>query len=226
MLNISVLGDSISTFEGYNPEGFAVYYDTFMQQRNDLSSVNDTWWAQVILALGGQLCVNNSFSGSKVCGDSFPSASSEIRCSGLHTAQELPDIILLYIGDNDFGYGMPVQRKRFSLKRDPAFFADAYDCMLDRLTHNYPNAAIIYATLMRTMIRNSDWVLPECFCGVPFDDYNNAIRKVKRKKNCYMADLPDIRYETPDGSHPTKYGHQVIADAWIQTLIRLGFIAG
>ena len=226
MRNISVLGDSISTFEGYNPEGYAVFYDSLKQQKNGLTDVSETWWAQVIRALGGCLCVNNSYSGSKASGERFPSASSEIRCSSLHTTQAVPDIILIEIGTNDFGSGVPVRRKPFTFKRDPNVFFDAYGFMLDRLTQFYPNAAVIYTTLVRSAIKDTSWRFPEEFAGVPFDDYNNAIRKVKRRNNCYLADLnvQNIRYETLDGSHPTKLGHQQLAEAWIRALTQLGFI--
>lgn len=40
---VSILGDSISTYNGYNPNGYAVYYDEEMQIRNGLKSVYDTW---------------------------------------------------------------------------------------------------------------------------------------------------------------------------------------
>lgn len=227
MKKVSILGDSISTFEGYNPDGYAVYYDSLKQEINDLTCVDDTWWAQVIRALDGQLCVNNAYSGSKVTGYDFPAASSEIRCGSLHTAQEQPDIIMIDMGSNDFGYGVPVYRKRFSFKQDCTVFFDAYGLMLDRLTHYYPNAAVIYTTLTRTAIIDTSWAFPENFAGVPFNDYNNAIRHVKQRKNCYLADLcaPDFRYETLDGSHPTRLGHRQLADAWIYALTQLGFIS-
>lgn len=221
---ISIMGDSISTFESLNPEGYSVFYDSQMQYINGLTSVNDTWWAQVIQALHGELCVNNSYSGSKVSGESFPSACSAERCGSLHTPQVSPDIILIYMGFNDFGNGVPIHGKLFSFKRDPAFFADAYDCMLDRLRKNYPEAKIVYATLMRTAIGASDWPFPETYAGVPFDAYNNAIRNIRQKENCYLADinLLNLRYETRDGSHPTKLGHTILADAWIRSLEQLG----
>lgn len=69
---ISIMGDSISTFESFNPDGYCVFYDEQMQYINGLTLVNDTWWAQVIQALHGELCVNNSYSGSKVSGEGFP----------------------------------------------------------------------------------------------------------------------------------------------------------
>ena len=45
--NISILGDSISTYQGTNPEGYAVYYNEEMQRRNRLASFSDTWWGRV-----------------------------------------------------------------------------------------------------------------------------------------------------------------------------------
>lgn len=83
---------------------------------------------------------------------------------------------------------------------------------------------IIYATLLRTYIKDSDWTFPKRVAGVPFDDYNNAIRNIRQKENCYLADinLLNLRYETEDGSHPTKLGHAILADAWIRLLEQLG----
>ena len=49
---VSILGDSISTFEGYNPLGYSVFYDQEMQNKNGLKTVYDTWWAKVNQALG------------------------------------------------------------------------------------------------------------------------------------------------------------------------------
>ena len=57
---VSVFGDSISTFNGFNPNGYAVYYDREQQIANGLNSVYDTWWAKVNQALHAFLCVNNS----------------------------------------------------------------------------------------------------------------------------------------------------------------------
>lgn len=100
---ISILGDSISTYMGYNPYGYAVYYKDDCLYDNDITSVNDTWWKKVIDVLGGELCVNNSYSGSCVSGVFESSASSRARCSNLH-GESNPDIIIIYIGTNDRGF--------------------------------------------------------------------------------------------------------------------------
>ena len=76
---ISIMGDSISTFESFNPDGYCVFYDAQMQRVNGLGSVSDTWWDRVIKRMDGRLCVNNSYSGSKVTGDSFPAAACRSR---------------------------------------------------------------------------------------------------------------------------------------------------
>lgn len=45
---VSIIGDSISTFEGYNPQGFAVFYNEEKQQQAGIANVTDTWWQTVI----------------------------------------------------------------------------------------------------------------------------------------------------------------------------------
>lgn len=226
---ISIVGDSISTYGGFNPEGYAVFYDRETQQRNGLTSVYDTWWAKVNQALGGYLCVNNAYSGSRVTGRDFPAASSKQRTGALHTAQHMPDLILVYIGFNDFGSGAPVRRKGLQLfsKKDPDYFADAYCKMLAQIKANYPQATIVCATLMRSQIAaNEHWVFPEQFALTYFEDYNQAIRQICRKENCFLADLSALnwRYETLDGTHPTKNGHDTLYRAWVSCLSQLGIL--
>lgn len=226
---VSIVGDSISTYEGYNPEGYAVFYNRDRQIVNGLNSVYDTWWAKVNQSLHAYLCVNNSYSGSKVTGDDFPSATSEQRLSLLHNGNMYPDLILVYIGFNDFGNGVkvwPKGLKRF-VRKDTSFFINAYEKMILQIRRNYPAAKIVCGTLMRTfMSANDDWVFPEFFRRVPFEDYNNAIRKVCKRQKCYLADIEalNMRYETLDGSHPTAAGHAALADAWCLCLTSIGLM--
>lgn len=226
---VSILGDSISTYEGIVPKGYAVFYDSAKQQRNGLNSVYDTWWAKVNQAIHAQLCVNNSYSGSKVTGITFPAACSDLRTSALHTPKYRPEIILIYIGFNDFGNGVPIKKKGIQhiSQKDVTFFMDAYSQMLSKIKHNYPCAKIVCGTLARTFIVNKkDWSFPENYAGVKFDDYNHAIRQVCKKEKCYLADIDSlqIQYETLDGSHPTKNGHLTLYQAWTHCLSELGLL--
>ena len=226
---VSIVGDSISTYEGYNPYGFAVYYDRGMQELNGLHSVYDAWWAKVNQRLRAYLCVNNSYSGSRVSGKIFPAGESEERILNLRTDKYNPDIILIYIGFNDFGNGISIRHdsvfRRY--RNDSDTFEDAYNNMLRSIKKYYQNATVACGTLMRTVIKyDSEWSFPERLYGIPYEDYNDAIRRACRDNGCHLADLTasDIRYETLDGTHPTIRGHDTIAGEWIKSLGALGFL--
>ena len=49
---VSILGDSYSTFQGYNPENYAPFYP---DANNDVKLVDQTWWSLYIKAKGYQL---------------------------------------------------------------------------------------------------------------------------------------------------------------------------
>jgi len=108
---ISILGDSISTYAGvsnntaYNSTigNNAVYYQPGTQGVYQA----DTWWQQTIDALGLELLVNNSWSGSAVLHTRRGTAGAYVdRCVQLHNDKtgEEPDIIVVYMGGNDFNY--------------------------------------------------------------------------------------------------------------------------
>lgn len=225
MLMVSIIGDSISTYSGYNPKEYAVFYDAVNQYRNGLTSVYDTWWAKVNQALHAYLCVNNAYSGSKVSGNGFPSANCRERTGSLHTQQYMPDVILIYIGFNDFANGIKIRSGLFDKNKDQYFY-DMYLKMLLQIKQNYPDSVIICGTLMKGYLKDSNWIFPESYAGIPFEDYNDAIRKAAQKADVKIADLALLsdRYETLDGTHPTAKGHLAIAKSWISCLTDLNLI--
>lgn len=52
----SILGDSISTLQGYSEPEYAVFYDTTRKLESGVLTSLDTWWGQVIEQLGGGNC--------------------------------------------------------------------------------------------------------------------------------------------------------------------------
>ena len=205
-LKVSIMGDSISTYTGYNPRGYEVFYEYYEQQENGMRSVQDTWWSIVLEEQKAKLCVNGSYSGSLVSGEIFPAAESTERIEALHKDVVLPDVIMVYIGFNDFGYGVSISK-----------FSDAYSHMLDQLKSRYPDAKIVCGTIIRTYLRDKpEWTFPEINRGVRLDDYNDAIRSACAGQGVYLADTTEqeVRYETLDGTHPTRKGHAEIAMAW------------
>lgn len=224
---VSILGDSISTFERCNPDGFRVYYDEEKQRLNGLTNVSETWWYKVIQALDVSLCVNNSFSGSRVSGDCFPAANSPERLKYCRSGDVIPQLLLIYIGGNDFGYNVPLRSKRL-FQRDTSYFGDAYDLMLSRIQKMFPQTTIVCSTGIRTYLQDDpSWQYPEFLYGKPREAYNDQIRWACHKHKVRLVDLSRtyIRYETLDGSHPTKTGHSQIASAWISELRKHGWLS-
>lgn len=225
MKQISIIGDSISTYYGHVlPDGYKVYYDEKKAKENQLTSVEDTWWRIVCKHLGAEICVNNSYSGSRVSGNGFPCASSDERTSSLHTENATPDLILLYIGTNDFGYGLGVKENPFFYKE--YVFYDEYKKMLQKIIRNYPDSQIVCGTLMKSSVKdNPEWEYPRSKTGISLEEYNDAIREIANNLGVFVADLANLNtpYETLDDAlHPTKTGHSTIALAWLSELNRIG----
>ena len=128
---VSVLGDSISTFNGYSNDaavnttigGNGPRYDAGAADTKPgsyclLESVNDTWWMDFANRSGMKLLVNNSWAGSQVFGGKtsdgrvIPAAYLD-RCVNLHdntlennpgNAPINPDVIFVYLGINDYNF--------------------------------------------------------------------------------------------------------------------------
>lgn len=138
---VSILGDSISTYEGYIPSGYATKYPT-----GDVDNVNKTWWYMLIQELGMVLGVDNAYSGSTVGGNSHQMASLS-RIQGLDD-NGTPDIILFYGGTNDMlgtiGTFDSTQTYTVDLTTSSwSDFATAYKDAIMRLQYYYPNALIV-----------------------------------------------------------------------------------
>lgn len=195
-----------------------MYYRDDRLYDNELESVNDTWWKQVIDGVGGELCVNNSFSGSLVAGEFESSACSIVRCSELHS-ENTPDIILIYMGTNDRGYGIDIGLDN---PHDNQKFYGAYRTMLKQIKSNYPSAKIVCATLLMGRLKDTVELTYDRFMRAD-SRYNDAIRLAVKEEGCLLADLAQSgeRYETLDYCHPTKNGHKLMAKLWLESLASL-----
>ena len=192
---VSILGDSISTFEGVTPPA-GVFYGPAYASALKVSSVEETWWMQVIHGLGGSLLVNNSYAGSTVSSKGCWPACSSRRIQALSANGIFPDIILIFTGLNDVDYGIPV-----------GDFADDYARMLTRLNQHYPHAEIWCSTLCR-----GHWSEAS---------YNEMIRSCARQENCRLADLASFGepYSSTDGAHPDAQGMTQLSKLWLKCLL-------
>ena len=64
--NAIIIGDSYSTFEGYLPEGYAIFYFESDPSKSGVTKVEQTWWHQVCKEAGLNLLLNDSWSGSTI----------------------------------------------------------------------------------------------------------------------------------------------------------------
>lgn len=235
----SILGDSISTLEGYNPVGYKVFYNGDNCVRSGVRKVTDTWWDKVIDFFGGELLVNNSWSGSRVTKlpyereiypressdeaiSLFPSGCSDERTSSLHIGDVRPDVILVYLGTNDWAFGAKLGDEIYLLdENENERFEYAYGNMLEKLKANYPQSEIWCCTLSETYIaKRPDFEFPHEHGGKHIEEYNEVIRRVVCNQGCKLVDLFSFRrpYDTMDGSHPTELGMHTIAAMVIRSV--------
>ena len=224
----SVLGDSLSTLEGYSVPKYAAFYDTARKLEAEVYIPSDTWWGKVIRHFDGRLLVNNSFSGSTVCwspGYEIQSyGCSEERTSSLGKDGILPDVIMVLMGTNDWGKGTkPMPDGGDS--EDLSVFLVAYSKMLEKLKNNYPQAEIWCFTLpVSKCTKDPEFVFPYCYKGIHIEKYCEVIRKCANEKKCRIVDFyaASEPYDTIDRFHPNAQGMKTLAKAAIDQLEERG----
>ena len=218
----SVLGDSISTLDGYTEPCEAAYYKGMKKFEADVFIPEDTWWGKVIEHFGGFILVNNSISGSIVCKHpdcEIPSyACSDERTSALDRCSESPDVIMVFTGTNDWGRGMRTVPENESQRADLSVFSVAYEAMLGKLRANYTKAELWCFTIPISICQSDEnFVFPYCYGGVHIEKYCDVIRDCANKYGCRLIDL--YKYGTPhdtiDGFHPNAQGMKTLADSVI-----------
>lgn len=220
---ISILADSIRTFEGSNPDGYTLFYTGDALEETGVRSVADTWWSIVAEHFGAKILVNNSWSGSRATRlpeneSLFPSGISDERAGGLAVGDEQPDIIFLWLVTNDMLAGAKPRRENETDDKTLCFDT-AYETILQKLEKNYPKARIFCFTTgygVRSDIPN--------FCPTyPLErseKYNRVIRELAKKHGLTVIELFDEKkkYDTADEVHPTRAGMRSLAAAVIDEL--------
>ena len=231
----SVMADSISTFEGCNPQGYAVFFDAARAQRSGLAGPGDTWWARVIAHFGGELLANASYSGSMMEGAGFPAGESIRRADDLAPGGEAPTDVLVFLGTNDYGWGsaraqaagpssatpaaadlahIPPAVAGMTDEQGLAGFARAYERALRNVHAVAPQARVWCVSLVSGRLAGAG---ASTFCwnlrGVPMARYNEAIREAARACGCAYVDAASfgLDYEAVDGTHPTARGMRQLA---------------
>ena len=226
-LGLSVLGDSISTFDGWIPFGFNVFYPL----DGEVTNVSQTWWMMLMEDTGMELCANNSSSGSLCSGDSLAEDGMQYACSTFRLSfltgkqGKMPDIIIIYMGTNDLLNGIPIgDNDGTNLVEEGEIenFSDAYSLILDKLASDYPASQIYCCTLVPV----GDWGIAQPFVtfengiGLTSKDYSDCIRTIAENKGVPVIDLYNCGIEidnlqdmTSDGIHLTPEGMKCVERA-------------
>lgn len=227
-ITISIMGDSISTYQEYIPAG---YYD-FFPDNGAVKDVNETWWKPVIDNLGLKLYTNASSSGATCIGDSASQDNPQYGCDDFRISAlagpdgKSPDIIIVYMGTNDLLESVPLGDNN-GLREVPegivSNFSDAYTLILDKLRKTYPDSHIYCCTIAQIGTWGTDTVFVEFVNGVGeglrASDYNACIRQIAENKAVSVIDLyncgitlDNLQDTTADGIHPTPLGMSYIAN--------------
>lgn len=225
---ISILGDSISTFAGWIPSSNANYYTG---SNCGVKTVEDTWWKKTINALGMQLEINNSWSGSRV---TTTRSTDEAGCMTRCTSLGSPDVIIVYMGINDFNneVGLGTYDGNGTFPTATTTFREAYAIMLNKMMIAYPQAEIWVCTLPSCERNGTVDQAPEINANnVLLDDFNKAIRNMAQVFNAKIIELAQcgLTYqnmkiyagdwnEYHTGLHPNPSGHSLIANHVIRQL--------
>ena len=201
---LSILGDSISTFDGvsnntdYNSTigSNAIYYPNLNKNVYDYTY---TYWGRLLTDLDMELCVNNSWSGSHVYVDPSHNklkTGDNGRPAQLHRdgSQRMdPDLIVFYMGTNDLIHHAPFGDLYEILQNnsDPTARKAAMDTWVNGLTAgNYTTFEQAYALALKTMRQSYPNAEIVCLTLNP-NSHGNYNAETLQKYNACIAALAE-----------------------------------
>ena len=216
----SVLGNSISTYSGFIPSGFANYYT------NSKLLLEETWWMQLSAKKEFEIASNASWSGSTVTTTNNNPESfftSEVRLEAL-SVHGVPQIIIILGGTNDWGNSAGyLGDYPFDKNYDLKSFRGAYSYLVDQLKKKYPDTSIVCCSILP---RKQPRTQKNTF-GVTQQDIDESIAYICNMYNVIFIDMSicglekNIQGLTIDGLHPNKDGMKIIADYLYEKLLLL-----
>ena len=225
---VSLLGDSITTYEGVSNNGvnnttistYHAWYNGAWQ--NVLNSYEETYWGQVMEKYDMNLLVNNSHNGNRLieAGGAILAPAGYVRVENLgantgNLKGTKPDIIVIHMGTNDYIGGVTLGELTAdtytgvvsgSGYKAPATFTEAYIITLEKASKLYPDAQIFVCTLIPSGY-NTNWNL--------LNSYNARIRELAAHyDNVVLVDIAadsgittsNYNDYTHDGTHPNNAG--------------------
>lgn len=205
-----IFGDSYSTFKGYIPEEYRVYYSEQGRPETDVTRVEETWWHSAFAETDSELVLNNSWSGSTIGFTGYDNVDCSKSSSFIYRLEQLIenrffennsiDRVFIFGGTNDSWSGAPIGELMLdSWERNDLYCVlPAICCFFKTMRETLPNAEI-YA-LINTEL--------------------NPIISDGMKKACEHNRITAITFEHIDlrCGHPTVKGMQDIKEQVVRAV--------
>ena len=232
----SILGDSISTFQGYlrsDEPGYDGATYAYWYPQAYLNNVNETWWKKMGELTGMTLLQNCAWSGSQVCGNSQSTTTAQAGCStrritDLSKNGVAPDIIIILIGVNDLRNSRALgdwtgNDEIVADSSDVNTFSSAYSLMVSKIMTTYPNSEVFCCTILDT--GHTGWDTHDnakypCMNdrGNTTKEWNDTIRMVSESLGAKVLDMHECGIDffnldlyTGDRLHPNSNGATLMA---------------
>lgn len=182
---------------------------------------------KVVDCLHGKFLVSDAWFGCRVsrlpgADGLFPSGCSSERIEALGKNGQVPDVIFIYLGTNDWAYGVPVRYSQREHTDPYGCFDRSYRAMLKRIRRSYPKARVWCCTLCPTYIeKKPGFRFPFSYAGTYLEEYNEVIQRLAKRYGAGLIDfyVGGVVYDSIDGTHPSALGMSALADMCVKCLI-------
>ena len=217
-VRIGLIGDSISTFEGWLPEGYSAYYP---KSSSEIMSVEQTYWYRLIYELmpDAVLDRNLAYSATRVAkigtDDNYDKNDFVTRVD--QVGFDNPDIVIVHGGTNDrrastpdhvplgdYGFDLPLDQL------DRTCFRSAYVCLVRKIMDNHPGVKIICII--------GDTLNTEKYQGLA-----DSIKAICEHYGFTTVNFP-CAIDSADGVHPNSSGAQYMADRIYEVMEQAGLL--
>ena len=154
--NIMIFGDSYSTYAGYIPKGYSVYYSGHRAALPDVYDVKNTWWHRLLDKTGASLVQNNSWSGSTIGYTGYNNSDCSHTSSFIYRFEKLLgegffeenkiDTLFVFGGTNDSWSNAPLGELKYDGIEEQELFSvlPAISYFAKRLSGTLTGARIIF----------------------------------------------------------------------------------
>ena len=216
--NISVLGDSISTFKDYSISDNPEYPVNSASWSSPITDLSEMWYTKVCKALNSNIDTVNAYGGSRfTTGGNY--TTFESRCTNLGN----PDIIMVFGGINEILHTQnnSLGEYSFGQPHDKSTVRGAIESLIETIRANYPDAKLFFMT----PVQSNHAIFTKASNGISYYDLVDSIKTICNAYNVEYIDTANCGITTEnnattlgDGIHPNGLGMSLIAEYVISKL--------